>query len=320
MSTQEGSGDMVEEWMKNAGRWQVFDTYVTTSRGEKKYLCRCDCGTERYVLERSLRYGGSQSCGCLRRQRVREANTHQLEGKAFGDLRVLRRAGTKYDGVRWLCVCSCGKEIEVAGTLLVTGKKTHCGCKAQYHFADITGERFSELTALYVQSREKGRVIWHCRCSCGNEVDISYNELVYSHRKSCGCRKEAHEKQLHTTLTHVSGTSIDAVRSKKTPADNTSGTKGVYFIRGKYVAKIVFQKKVYYLGSYAVIEEAIAARRKAEEALFDGTVVHYEHWKARADADPHWAAENPFSVCVGRNASGELEPTFLPTALWKGQK
>ena len=62
------------------------------------------------------------------------------------------------------------------------------------------------------------------------------------------------------------------------------------------------------------------ARRKAEEALFDGTVVHYEHWKARADADPHWAAENPFSVCVGRNASGELEPTFLPTALWKGQK
>ena len=44
------------------------------------------------------------------------------------------------------------------------------------------------------------------------------------------------------------------------PADNTTGYKGVYFVRGKYVAKIVFQKKAYYLGNFDDIEEKIIER------------------------------------------------------------
>ena len=32
------------------GRWTLLDKVVTTAQGEKKHLCRCDCGTERYVL------------------------------------------------------------------------------------------------------------------------------------------------------------------------------------------------------------------------------------------------------------------------------
>ena len=43
------------------GRWTVFDSYKKTFKGEKKWLCRCKCGSERYVLERSLMYGGSLS-------------------------------------------------------------------------------------------------------------------------------------------------------------------------------------------------------------------------------------------------------------------
>ena len=41
---------------------------------------RCDCGTERYVLERSLQHGGSQRCGCLRMERARQATAHDLFG------------------------------------------------------------------------------------------------------------------------------------------------------------------------------------------------------------------------------------------------
>ena len=48
----------------------------------------------------------------------------------------------------------------------------------------------------------------------------------------------------------MAGTSVAILKSKKVPTDNISGYKGVYFIRGKYVAKIVFQKKAYYLGAY----------------------------------------------------------------------
>lgn len=91
------------------GRWTVMDSYEKTSRGERKWLCRCSCGTERYVLERSLLYGGSFSCGCLRKERALEANSPNLTGKQFGELTVLRKVeNTKHGSTQWLCKCSCG--------------------------------------------------------------------------------------------------------------------------------------------------------------------------------------------------------------------
>ena len=58
---------------------------------------------------------------------------------------------------------------------------------------------------------------------------------------------------------------MDMLKSDKLPKNNTTGVRGVYRIRGKYVAKIVFQKKQYHLGSYDSLEEAALARREAEE-------------------------------------------------------
>ena len=86
-----------ENWKKkeNTGLWTVLDEYITTPRGEKKYLCRCDCGTERYVLERSLKHGGSKSCGCLTRKRATESIEHKLVGRVFENLTVLRKADKK---------------------------------------------------------------------------------------------------------------------------------------------------------------------------------------------------------------------------------
>lgn len=72
---------------------------------------------------------------------------------------------------------------------------------------------------------------------------------------------------------------MDALKSRKVPTDNTTGYKGVYLIRGKYVAKIVFQKKQYFLGTYENIEDAAEARREAEEVLFDGSAKHYRKQK-----------------------------------------
>jgi len=172
-----------ENWKKkeNTGLWTVLDEYITTPRGEKKYLCRCDCGTERYVLERSLKHGGSKSCGCLTRKRATESIEHKLTGKVFEDLSVLRKAEKKQrnGGTWWVCQCSCGNIVEVPGTLLVTGRKTHCGCKTEpknYYYKDITGQTFNRLTARYISKRENGVVYWHCVCQCGNEIDIPYNE------------------------------------------------------------------------------------------------------------------------------------------------
>lgn len=299
------------------GRWTVLDSYDKTSKGEKKWLFRCNCGTERYVLERSLLYGGSESCGCLRKEKAAEAISYDLFGKNFGDLQVLYKTEPRntMKGRSWVCQCNCGNTYACPGSLLVTGKRTHCGCKTDRVCpADISGKKFHRLTALYIYRRKdrKDGVIWRCRCDCGNEVDISYNNLVFGNQKSCGCQKKEHDQKLGTFLTHVAGTSVDMLKSKKIPTDNTTGCKGVYLIKGRYVAKIVFQKKQYFLGTYDDIADAAQVRKEAEEVLFDSVATHYEAWKQKADSDPSRAEENPIQVFVNQDSDKKLSITLLP--------
>ena len=185
--------------------------------------------------------------------------------------------------------------------------------KKHYYSVDLTGRRFHRLVALYPteQRSKKGSVIWHCLCDCGREVDFSYNELCYSNLRSCGCQKKEHDKALHGYLVHSGGTSIDLLRSAKLPTNNTSGKKGVYFMRGKWLAKIVFQKKAYYLGTYPDFESAAEARAEAEELLERGTVEHYERWRRAAEEDPEWARNNPICISVEKDGTG-LSVLFLP--------
>jgi len=253
-----------------------------------------------------------------RKQTVVQDLSYDLTGKVFGELTVLKQqAPQRSGGACWRCRCSCGELYDVPATLLVTGQKTHCGGPAHekhYAYVDITGKKINSLTALYPLKERgpQGSVMWHCRCDCGREVDLSYNTLIYTNQRSCGCQKKEHDQKLKTFLTHVAGTSVDMLKSKKIPKDNTTGYKGVYLVRGKYIAKIVFQKKQYFLGTYENIEDAANARREAEEVLFDGVAEHYRKWKERADADSGWARENPVEVIVDQNGDKRLSVTFLP--------
>lgn len=300
-------------------RWTVLDHIIRTPKGERKYLCVCDCGTERYVLERSLLYGGSKSCGCLQKESVAAAISPDLTGQVFGELTVLQRAeNPKARGTVWVCQCACGSEYEVQGTLLTTGRRTRCSSNVHqknYAFSDITGQKFELLTALYPRRDLKGSrsVIWHCRCDCGNEIDVPYNNLVHCSMKSCGCRKKAHDQKLGSFLTHIDGTSIEMIKSKKVPTDNTTGYRGVYLIKGKYVAKIVFQKKAYYLGTYTTAEAAAQARRDAEELLFDKVSDFYQKWKSKADEDPEWAEMNPIEIKVEKTKDNTLSVALMPS-------
>lgn len=306
------------------GRWTVIGEHITiqnrSNRSERKWLCRCDCGTERYVLERSLLHGGSQSCGCASLENRLKAVSYDLDGKTFGDLTVISKAETHprdtRGGIWWTCRCACGNECDVLASLLVTGRKTHCGCKTQpknYFYKDIKGQKFNRLTALYPTSQRtsQGKMIWHCRCDCGNEIDVSYNELVYSARQSCGCKKKEHDEMMQSFLTRIDGTSLDMLKSKKIWANNTSGAKGVYLIRGKYVAKIVFQQKAYYLGTYKTFEEAAGVRKNAEELLCGEICDYYSRWCEIAASDPKWAEENPMNI-KAEKCGNEIRIAILP--------
>ena len=178
------------------GRWTILDRYVFSARGEKNYLCR--------------------------KERAYQATAYNLLGQTFGELRVIGRSRKRTEmGAYWTCLCSCGYTCEATAAELVSGRKTHCGCKSvrSYATSNITGQRFGRLTAMYPTKKRdaKGFVIWHCRCDCGNEPDVSYNNLMYCGQQSCGCRKKEHDQELGTLLTHVGGTSLEMIQSQKPP-------------------------------------------------------------------------------------------------------
>lgn len=49
-----------------------------------RWRCRCDCGREADIIGNSLRLGLTRSCGCLRRERMREMARKKTEAKECG--------------------------------------------------------------------------------------------------------------------------------------------------------------------------------------------------------------------------------------------
>lgn len=120
------------------GRWLVLskaeDQVTPKGRRVKRWLCRCDCGTEKCVSEQSLVRGKSISCGCYRVERHRESAKYKdLSNNDYGSWRVLERVPDRfYPGggraTMWKCICVCGVESVVAGNMLKSGISGSCGC------------------------------------------------------------------------------------------------------------------------------------------------------------------------------------------------
>lgn len=64
---------------------------------------------------------------------------------------------------------------------------------------DLKGQRFGRLVVLYgTGERKSGRVVWHCRCDCGNEVDVIRRNLTGGNTKSCGCFQRERSAEVNT--------------------------------------------------------------------------------------------------------------------------
>lgn len=55
---------------------QVDDYVSKSGRAHKRFLCVCDCGTQKEFLKEHLVSGRTKSCGCLRSERGRKAVKH----------------------------------------------------------------------------------------------------------------------------------------------------------------------------------------------------------------------------------------------------
>ena len=65
---------------KTFGRLTVLDWHHKDKNGHQYFLCKCSCGKECVVNQNNLKRGISNSCGCLRSQRISE--THRTHGES----------------------------------------------------------------------------------------------------------------------------------------------------------------------------------------------------------------------------------------------
>ena len=87
---------------------------------------------------------------------------------------------------------------------LHSGRTKSCGVCVSYikelnrnknipngHFRDYTNEKFGRWTVQYfVKKNSYGASIWHCKCDCGTEKDLTVATLVSGYSKSCGCLRD----------------------------------------------------------------------------------------------------------------------------------
>ena len=107
---------------------------------------------------------------------------------------------------------------------------------------------------------------------------------------------------MHEYMHYGNDTCVERlVRAQKNEGQNKAGFRGLSLMRGgRYRAVITFRKVHYHLGCYRDFDEAVQARLDAEETLHQGYINAYDAYQRMAEADPAWAAANPFVYEVER--------------------
>jgi hypothetical protein len=136
--------------------------------------------------------------------------------------------------------------------------------------------------------------MWYCECDCGGSKYVSSSDINRKAVKSCGClrretavahgrtaikkthTKEAAEKS-NRTRGLGDGTMVAALTTK-VRNDNKIGIKGISFEEhhDKYSVRITFKSVTHWLGRFDNLDEAIEARRQAEERIFAPVIEKHE--------------------------------------------
>lgn len=221
-----------------------------------------------------------------------------LTGEKFDKLTVLKRAddlvlpsGKRV--VAWFCLCDCGNEIVARGDCLRDGVTRHCGCNrkgsgmgkpsklSKYVIIDnyAVGIATNTNNEFYVDIDDIDKVqkySWY-------ENDDGYlmsrinNKIVRMHRLiMCVENKDV-------VIDHINHNTLDNRKNnlrvvnnsqnnmnKTRQSNNTSGVTGVSLDKreGKWRAYIKVDGKQNSLGYYDDFENAVKARKEAEDKYF----------------------------------------------------
>lgn len=150
---------------------------------------------------------------------------------------------------------------------------------------DLTGQRYGKLTVSAPAENIGDRTAWLCRCDCGRETVVKTIHLRSGHTKSCGCQNGPGGPRAALGLTYIDGTCMEMLAAKTVRRNNTSGVPGVdwWASKQRWRAAICFKGKRHYLGSYARFEDAVKARKRAEEEMHNAFVREFMESTGRGE-------------------------------------
>ena len=169
---------VIDKTGRQYGRLTVLNR-AESKHGRVYWLCRCVCGELSLVRSESLQDGGTQSCGCLQKERARETRPVVDEtGNRHGKLTVLGRAGlTRNRQILWRCLCDCGNESVVTGGSLRSGNTQSCGCLRKERLRLPTGvASFNALIDSIKRSARQRGYAWQLT---NNQVKILTSQSCY---------------------------------------------------------------------------------------------------------------------------------------------
>lgn len=143
---------------------------------------------------------------------------------------------------------------------------------------DLTGKKFGELTAIKPIKRggASKKIVWECKCDCGNVVQRVSSDLLSGRTYSCGCKKrdkiskKAKEGwgEAKKDLMMQDKTNVTLMESNTVFVTSSTGVRGVNKDgQGKYRARLRFQGKTYTKRGFDTIEDAKKEREKMYEEI-----------------------------------------------------
>lgn len=290
---------------KRFGRWIVIkrgeDRYDKNGHILRTWVCQCDCGTIKEVFEGSLRNNNSQSCGCLQKEIVSQISGKRDEmiGKKFGRLLVLEEAYVKNGEIYWHCLCDCENYVTTSGASLRAGATKSCGCynkerikevqKAlrKHNRYDLSGsygigyvndeirfvfdlEDYEKIYPYLWYEKEDGYIVAH---DLDNNRIIRLNRLVMDMQDENPLIRvdhKNHDLKNNQKYNLRLSTNQENSCNHKLFSTNKSGVSGVRFDERthKWTAEIMYNYKSIRLGNFDEYEDAVNARKAAEEKYF----------------------------------------------------
>lgn len=285
---------------------QKFNKLTALSRAENRvtssgkqvvmWNCLCDCGNTTIVSRANLTSGNVISCGCANRK------YNNIVGTKYGRLTIIEELpqkivnGNSYRMVR--CQCECGNIVTTQFSSILSGVTKSCGCYARERASetsklrkiqnkyDLESESFgigftSKGEKFYFDKEDYDLIKdyhWFLDGKHGNYVVANYKETTVKFHRIV--MKVTDSK---IDIDHINHDTTDnrkenlrVVSRSQNNANiglrkhNTSGCTGVawHSTRKQWISRISYNNKCIFLGWFNDYEEAVKARKEAEEKYF----------------------------------------------------